>query len=218
MTTSPSAEELDALAAAVAATEVPLDAAEQRAALAAYGLLAGGHAFTARSLAERIGWSSGRAETFLARHPRLERDELGRVVGFRGVSLKRTTHAAAVGHQVLYAWSAWDCLVVPLVVDAATRIRSTCPVTERPIEVIATPTGLRRRTPDSAVVSLRSPQATSPEHERGASRALSRFLADREAGSRWAARTADTLLLDLEGAFEVARRALRASFGDVVAR
>lgn len=210
--------DLERLAQGMARLELDLDAEEQRATLAAYGMLAGGHAFTARSLADRIGWSRDRAATFLERFPRLERDGLDRVVGVRGVSLRRTSHAVVAGHQVLYGWSAWDCLVVPLVIDAAVQVRSTCPVTDREVELIVTPEEIRRCAPDTTHVSLRAPETVSPEEERGGSRAASRFLVDAEAGRRWTQRLAHAVLLDLRDGFEVARGVVRRSFPDVMDR
>lgn len=207
---------LERLARAIAEREIELDAAEQRATLAVYGLLAGGHAVTARTLAERIGWARERTETFLDRFPRLEHDDLDRVVGFRGVSLRRTSHAVAVGHQVLFGWSAWDCLIVPLVTDAAARIRSTCPATRRQVEVVVTPGGVRRASPDTVVVSIRSPDTTSPEEERGGSRAVSRFLADREAGRSWLDRVRGGLLLELGDAFAVAQLVVGRGFSETL--
>lgn len=218
MTATLRPEQLDELAVAITRLDVDLlDTEQQHAALAAYGLLAGGHAFTARSLAERIDWPSSRAETFLDRFSRLERDHLDRVIGFRGISLRRTVHAVTIGHQVLYGWSAWDCLVLPVAVAAAAEVRSTCPATDRAITLGVTPEGVRRRDPDTAVLSLRAPHATTPERERGGFRALVHFLADDTAARSWAEQVADAVVLDLDDAFELARRAVHHAFPDVLA-
>ncbi len=211
-----SPEQIDSLVDDLSRLGVDLGPGEQQAVLAILGVLAGGRPVTARSLAERIGWTTRDAEEFLERLPRLETDDFERVVGCFGLSLRTTPHTLAIGHQVLHAWCAWDALYLAVALDAAVEVTSTCPVTGRTVELGITPDGVERRRPTTALVSFVPTTRTSPERVRGEFCSLVHFLADEGAARRWTDRVPDSFVLTLDDAFEVGRRAIMRRYGDAL--
>ena len=209
-------EELDALVEGFAHLGVDLGPGEQRAVLAILGVLAGGRPVTPRSLAERIGWSVADAEDLLARLPRCETDDLDRIVGCSGLSLRPTPHALAIGHNLVHAWCAWDALYLAVALDAAIEVSSTCPVTGRTVAVGVTPDGVERRRPPTTLVAFVPPERTSPDRVRGEFCSMVHFLADDEAARDWTDRVPESFVLTLDDAFEVGRRAILRRYGDAL--
>lgn len=210
-------DELDSLADHLARLDVDRGPEEQRAILGLLGMIAGGRPVTPRSLADRIGWATSDAEGLLDALPRLERDDLERVVGCFGLSLRRTPHAVVLGRNVLHTWCAWDALYLPVALDTAVEVRSSCPVTDQRIELTVTPDDVARRRPSTVQVSFVDPERTAPDRVRGEFCALVHFLADPDAAARWTEDVPGGFVLTVDDAFELGRRTVLRRYGDVLA-
>jgi alkylmercury lyase len=210
--------DIETLVERLAELDVDRDPTEQRAILGLLGMLAGGQPVTARTLAERSGSSITEVESLLADLPRLERDDLDRVVGCFGLSLRPTPHRLSIGRHVLHAWCAWDALYLPVALDSSVGVSSTCPVTRRGVELVVTPEGVARRQPSTVLVSFIDPERTAPDRVRGEFCAMVHFLADGEAAERWTTDVPSSFVLSPDDAFELGRRTILRRYGDVLDR
>ena len=75
-----------------------------------------------------------------------------------GLALSETAHGYATDGRQLYTWCAWDTLFITPILDQVAEVRSSCPVTGRPVSLTVGPEGLRRVEPPETVVSFLSPQ------------------------------------------------------------
>ena len=198
-------EELDRLFAAVLGPGGTPDAQERHAARTLYRLLADGQPATLDRLAAALGWERSRVERYLDRLPNVERDDRGAVVGFGGLTLRPTAHRIRVRGQVRHAWCAWDCLFLPVALDAEIEVGSRCPYTGVPVRLRVAPTGVVAREPPSVVLSFVDPEAVDLTDLRASFCSAVRFLADGAAAAE-AEQAPGSLVLDLDDAFELGRR------------
>lgn len=77
-------------------------------------------------------------DTVTAAHPDdwAEVDGNGNVVAIGGLSQVEGPHRLMVEGIDLYAWCAFDCLFLPEVLGKPVEVRSTCPATGDPIEIL----------------------------------------------------------------------------------
>lgn len=213
MTERLDATERDQLFEAVRPLGRALDRDEAVAARTVYRLLVEGRVVTAAALADATGWPHDRASRFLEDLPNAERDGDGRVVGFGGLTLRKTPHRIVFDRVVRHTWCAWDSLFLPVALDTAGTVTSTCPHTGHQIELTVTPTGITRRDPDTAVLSFVQPDGDVPDDLRGSFCALIHLFADDDAASAWTARVPGTFVLDLEDAFDLGQRCIVDRYG-----
>jgi alkylmercury lyase len=119
---------------------------------AAVTLLADGEPVEVARLAEAAGWPVTAMQPVLARFPRLDWDERGRVAGL-GLTLRPTPHRFVVNGHPLFTWCAMDTLLFPLILGRAAQVASACPATRRPVSLTVGPDGVSALTPATAVVS-----------------------------------------------------------------
>ena len=106
------------------------------------------------ALAASLHVSQEELEQRLLRHPDIEFDQQGNIVGW-GVTLVPTRHRFQIHGQDLFTWCAFDTVLFPPQLSAAARVQSTCPVTGRSISFVATPDGhVKDLTQASCVMSL----------------------------------------------------------------
>lgn len=208
---------LDELADAIGAAVPDLDADEQRIAVEAYRLLAGGEPVSVADLARAIDVPSARIEDAFASWPGVYRGEEGRVVGFWGLAISPLDpeYRVEVDGKTVYAWCAWDTLFIPPILGKTARVRATCPVTGQPVSLVVDPAGVRGVTPAGAVVSIVIPEGPFGYDviESFCHRVL--FFASEDAGSTWVSEHEGTTLLSVEEAFELGRRHIRRIAPDV---
>lgn len=195
----------------------PLGAAfdddERRAARAVYRLLVDGCPVTARAVAAATGWHPRRAGRFIDDLPHAEHDDQGRVVGFGGLTLRRTAHRVVVDGAVRYAWCAWDTLFLPIALDADVKVTSTCPQTGREVVLTVGPSGVVERDPATAVLSFVRPDGDAAADLHGGFCALIHFFTDDDAATAWTAGVPGTFPLDLDDAFDLGRRCIHDRYG-----
>jgi alkylmercury lyase len=214
MATAPT---VDALVQALHSASRPLDAAEQRLAVALYRTLAEGRPVAAAELAGRTDRSVEEVTATLDGWPNVFYDRHRQVIGFWGLALPEMPHRLEVAGRVLHAWCAFDPLfMVPLLGEPA-RVASTCPVTGRQVSLIVTPDGATDVTPAEAVVSFLVPTRPWDDDVIASFCHSVLYFAAEEAGRRWIAAHPGTFLLSVEQAFEVGRRFNLGRFGAALA-
>jgi alkylmercury lyase len=201
-----SRDQLERLGDAVCGSQPSLGGDGRQAAGAVYRILGAGRPVTAARLAAALGWEHARAERMLGRLPNVDLDADGAVVGFGGLTLRPTPHRIMFHGQVRYAWCAWDTLFLPVALDGEVEVTARCPQTGRTVTLTVAPTGVRHREPDGVVVSFVQPDAVDAGDLRGSLCGAVHFLADATAAGDWARQAADSLVLDLDDAFELGRR------------
>jgi alkylmercury lyase len=169
-------------------------------------LLADGEPVTVEQAAAAGGWTVEQLRAELSRHPSIDRDDAGRIVGF-GLTLRPTPHTFTTAVRTVYAFCASDALTFPILLDRPGVIRSTCPVTDQPVRVDVTPDDVVRVEPAAAVVSKLRPDRTVAD-VRLEICALGTFIASRDAAADWLDRHPEGEVASIAEDFEVNRRAM----------
>ena len=166
-------------------------------------LLAQGKPVTDACLAEAAGRSEDGVAAQLARWPNIERDAEGAVSGFSGLTLRATAHRFEVDGRRLHTWCAWDTLFLPGMLGATAHVRSVCPVTGRPVELVVAPDRVESADPADLHVSF-PPSATTDTADITTTFCCHvHFLAGAAAARRWQDAHPDGDVLDLAAAFEL---------------
>jgi alkylmercury lyase len=172
------------------------------------GLLAQGKPVPVEELAAAAGWSVKDVEMVLRRHPSVERDANGRLVGL-GITLRPTPHAFIFEGGKVYGWCASDALTFPVLLNRPGTIESICAATGAKIRIEATPQALGRVEPPGTVVSAVRPQERVGDI-RAAICSSGHFFSSRTAAEPWLAQHPDGIVLSIEEEFAVDRRMLAA--------
>jgi alkylmercury lyase len=166
-------------------------------------LLAQGTPVTDTMVAAAAGRAEGDVAAQLAQWPNVERDAGGAVTGFSGLTLRPTAHRFEVEGRRLHTWCAWDTLFLPGMLGATAYVRSVCPVTRRPVELVVAPDRVERADPADVFVSF-PPSATTDTADITASFCCHvHFLAGADAARRWQDTHPAGDVLDLGAAFEL---------------
>jgi alkylmercury lyase len=183
----------------------PLDAAEQRVALAVYRLLALGELVPPSRIAERVDLPGERVEVLLDSWPGVYRDSEGRVIGFWGLALSEMPHRVQVDGRTLYGWCAWDTLFIPLILGKEARVESPCESTGEPISLTVGPDGVRDVAPEGAVLSFLRPEGKFDHDVILSFCHYVLFFRSETAGRQWTAAHPNTFLLSPAEGFELGR-------------
>jgi alkylmercury lyase len=214
MATAPT---VDALVQALHSASRPLDAAEQRLAVALYRTLAEGRPVAAAELASRTDRSVEEVSATLDGWPNVFYDRHRQVVAFWGLALPEMPHCLEVAGRVLHAWCAFDPLFIAPLLGEPARVESTCPVTAQPVSLTVTLDGVGDVSPPEAVVSFLVPTKPWDEDVINSFCHSVLYFASEQAGRRWIAAHPGTFLLSVEQAFEVGRRFDLGRFGAALA-
>lgn len=179
-------------------------------ALALLRLLSEGRPVSAAALAETADRSESEVVGCLSGWPNVGRDQAGDIVAFSGLALRPTAHEFTVGNRQLHTWCAWDTLFLPSLLSQTAEVRSTCPVTGSVVELVVAPDGVRSARPSDLRVSFPPLAATDTADITGSFCCHVFFLADADAARAWRETRADDLVLDVDAAFELGRRAVAA--------
>ena len=117
-------------------------------------LLARGQPVTKATLAAAANRTTDEVAAQLARWPNIERDADDAVIGFSGLTLRPTAHSFHVEGRPLHAWCAWDTLFLPRMLGATARVRSTCPVSGRAVNLVVAPDRVEHADPEGVHVSF----------------------------------------------------------------
>ena len=93
------------------------------------------------------------AERFLRQ--RAERDDADNIIGILGLSQdNKWAHHLNVNGVELHTWCAWDQLFLAQVLNQTVHGESTCPVSQKQINIIIGPDKVESCNPGKAVVSI----------------------------------------------------------------
>jgi alkylmercury lyase len=175
-------------------------------ALALVQLLARGKPVTAAMLAAAGKRPIDEVAAQLARWPNLERDGDDAVIGFSGLTLRRTAHSFQVDGRQLHAWCAWDTLFLPSMLGRTAHVRSACPVSSRAVELVVAPDDVEHANPPGIHVSFPPLASTKTADITRTFCCHVHFLAGADAARTWHETHPDGHVLDLTAAFELGCR------------
>jgi alkylmercury lyase len=165
----------------------PMDPVEQKLTLSLYRLLGTGKAPTQKDLALDRGFTEECVGTFLETWSTVtDIDATGRIVGFRGLTLRPTEHLLEISGQTLFTWCAWDLLFLPMILqrpDGTAFGKTRCPVTNTQILVTIGPTTVESLYPKTAFLTF--PVPSSNQHIRESFCCHTYFLASENAANEW---------------------------------
>lgn len=167
-----------------------------------FRLLAEGQPVSVDELARASSRPAPAIESALGRHPGVDRDDAGRIVGF-GLTLRPTPHRFTFAGRSVYAFCASDALIFPIVLGRAGRIESACPATREPVLVDVTPSSIERVRPATAVVSLVRPEKVGDV--RAEICALGHFFASESAAAEWLEAHPEGMVHSVEDDFKLHR-------------
>ena len=151
-----------------------------------------------RGVAETLGWQEAEVQERLAHVSDLERDLMGRIVGW-GLTLLPTPHRLQLQRKMLYTWCALDTLMYPVCLDLSARGEAYCPITQPPIRFLVSPQQISDVQPTQTMMSLVLP-AVREDCSREHFCAQSHFFASGMAASVWKQAHPDEFLLVMEEA------------------
>lgn len=120
--------------------------------------LAQGEPISAAKLAAAIDLPLAEVEEAftLMKQQGAEFDEAGHLIG-AALTLRPTPHQFQLGERTLYTWCALDAIFIPGLVGETAVVTSTCPITQKTIQLTVTPDGVTSYQPSSTVLSITIP-------------------------------------------------------------
>ena len=145
-------------------------------------------------------------------------DEEKRVIGFRGLAIRKMPHRFEVYDRTLYTWCAIDSLFLPEMLAKPAKVESRDPHAGTAITLTVTPDGVESVEPAAAVMSILIGDTevvkTNPTKVMASFCHHIFFLESPETGAEWAAQHGEgTFLVTLDEAFALGKRFNAAQFG-----
>ncbi|HWE90261.1 MAG TPA: organomercurial lyase MerB [Pseudonocardiaceae bacterium] len=168
-------------------------------------LVAAGQPVSVRDVASAGGWTQEQVQAALARHPRVDFDDHGRIEGF-GLTLRPTPHSFTFDGQTVYGFCASDVLGFPVILGRSGRGESTCPATGKRIHVEITPSEVVSVDPPEAVVSTVRP--TEAVADIRAYCDLGNFFSSPDAAADWLAHNPDGRITTVADDFVITRQSM----------
>lgn len=213
------APDLESLAARFGEALPRLDMDEQEVAITLVRLLSEGEPVPVSRLAAAAGQPADALENQLTRlSGLLFRDDLGRVIGFIGLSaIEMGTHRVHVDGRALSAWCAWDALFLPELLGRTVGVTSRCPITGEEISLTVGPAGVADLRPAATVVSFMVPDGPLRDDVIRSFCHFVHFFATEQAGRQWTNAHDGAFLLSVADAYQLGRLTNRATYGAVLA-
>ena len=213
------ARDLELLAARLADALPTLDVGEQEVAITLVRLLSEGEPVPVSRLAAAAGQPADALEEQLTRlSGLLFRDDLGRAIGFIGLSvIEMGTHRVHVDGRALSAWCAWDTLFLPELLGRTVGVTSRCPITGEEISLTVGPVGVTDLRPAETVVSFLVPDGPLGDDVIRSFCHFVHFFATEQAGRQWTNAHDGAFLLSVADAYRLGRSTNRATFGVALA-
>ena len=191
--------------------------AAQAFALAIYHGLARGRPLRREALATQLGLPTRSVVATLTTWSSLiEFDERRSIVGFGGLSIRRTPHELRTDGVPLYAWCAWDCLFLPSILGTTAEVSARAPG-DRVVHLIVDSKAVRNADPASACLSFPIPEAAAIERDvRAAFCCNALFFPHRDAARAWIDDRTDIAVLSLEEGFALGQRKNAKQLGAVL--
>jgi alkylmercury lyase len=168
-------------------------------------LLAEGKPLSLERLAAESSWTLQDVEAAVRRHPGVDWDDRGRLLGI-GLTLCQTPHRFTFDGRTVFGWCASDVLIFPVMLGKSGIIESPCPVTGQQIKVVVTPEQVQNVAPSSAVVSLVRPDKINDI--RAEACALGNFFASSAAAGEWLAAHPEGMVHSVDEDFKLHREVM----------
>lgn len=128
----------------------------QKASLAIYRSLAKNRPVNPDNIAGDLGLNRRKLDQILTLLPNktIDYDAAGNIIGFVGFSLKPANHRFFIGEKEFYTWCVIDALFLPSLLQTNARLVTTCPSSNKKIEVNLTSHSVLDASPPAPVVSL----------------------------------------------------------------
>jgi alkylmercury lyase len=206
----------DALSKFIRQVMPRLEADGRTVALQIYRGLAVRGAISLAELSNRTGLGAARVEAIVLSWPGVYRDEAGDIVGFWGLTAQPVSkHVLRINGQTRYAWCAWDCLFIPALLGESVQVRSVCPQTGDPIELIVARDLVEQVRPATTVLSMLLADVDDSRQDIVSSFChFVHFFKDEEAARKWAATRAGTHIITLDQGLELGRIKNEWQFGE----
>ncbi|MGH2581386.1 MAG: organomercurial lyase [Anaerolineales bacterium] len=130
-----------------------------------------------------------------------EKDEDGNLVGF-GLSLVPTPHRYQVGDRKMYAWCAADAIMFSIFLKSDALVESRDPISGEEIRLTATPAGVQRLDPSTAVISHPA-EGDEFEHVRAQLCNVTHFFASTETAQKYVEKHPGLLIIPVEQGFKI---------------
>lgn len=207
---------IERLSKAVSDRMVELGFEDARIVLCLYRLLARGEPVLPTTVAEALSSDLALVEKRLAEWPGVFTQD-GAIIGFWGLALPKMSHRFEVEGKILHTWCAYDALFLPELIGKKASVRSKDPVTGEPITLTVHPDRVKDVSPETTVMSFLDP-ATARFDENVILNFCNyvHFFTSLESAEKWTSEHPGTFPLSLNDAFQLARRANRAKFGEAL--
>lgn len=205
--------DLKELADALTGASPELDEDGRAVALGTYQLLAEGSPVPASRIAGAPALPAVTVERILGSWPGVFRDPDGNVIGFWGLAIGPLDpeHNIEIDGRTLWAWCAWDTLFLPDILGKEAHISSTDPQTGDRVRLTVGPDGVSKRSHQEAVLSFLVPDRPFSEKDVVSEFChFIHFFSSRGSAERWTTEHPGTIVLSLEGGFELGRMRNRA--------
>jgi alkylmercury lyase len=182
------------------------NADEQHLQLTLLRLLAEGGPVEPERLSAHAARPDPEVRALLASWHGVDWDEVGRVVAFRGLSVVETPHRLRVEGRELFAWCAWDTLLLPQLIGSPADVESICPTTGTTVSLRVGADGPSEVSPAGAMLSFIRPGPAFTEDPVASFCRFVHFFASRQATEAWIRRHPGTFVISIEQGFEICRR------------
>lgn len=132
-----------------------------------------------------------------------EWNDEGHLIG-SALTLVPTQHSIRVKSQELYAWCAFDTLILPVLIGESVQVVSPDPITGELIHLTITPSGIKESVPKTTLISidLSGSQITGPQ-SLGCKRM--HFFSSNETAVQWQKKQEGTTIMTLDEAFQIVK-------------
>jgi alkylmercury lyase len=190
---------------------------EQRIGVALQRRLANGAPVEVGSVAGDVGLPGQQVADALDRMLGVFRDDDGLVVGYFGLTIREMgEHRVRVDGRTVWAWCAWDTLLIPRMLDQTVEVTSRSPIDGAPISLTATPDGPRNVSPQEAVVSFVPIKSDFVKNTIQSFCHYVHFFPSAEAAEPWIEEHPGAFTLPIEDAYRLGGILTQAAFGDVI--
>lgn len=168
-------------------------------------LIATGQPVSAEKLAHSTGFPIENVKLAFRKmaQSRFEFDDEGNLVGAILTQVPKTHRISVNGHK-LYTWCALDTLYVPAYLGQTASITSRCPVTQKHIQVMVAPDGIKSYSPANTALSITMPDFMgSCNIQHGFCNQI-HFFSSQDVAQVWAEQCRGIAIFSIEDAYRIA--------------
>ncbi len=179
---------------------------EQSLSLTLYRLLSLGEPISISQLSKETGLTTNNIEQILQDWPGVFFGDDQQIIGFWGIAVQPMTHKMTIDGQVSYAWCAWDTLFIPELLNKTVMVASSCPVTNKRIELVVSPTKVEAVNDNPLYLSFVQPDMDKLNDDVTTDFChFVYFFDSKQIAEQWMSEHPGTFLLTLDEAFQIAK-------------